>query len=88
MQVHVITAFPKIFDGFLDESILKRAINKGAIDIVLHNIRDYATDKHQQIDDYPYGGGPGMIFKPEPIFRCVEDVLQKYELNDTNILSI
>ncbi len=81
MQIHVITAFPKTFQGFLDESILKRAISKGAVEIILHNIRDYATDKHQQIDDYPYGGGPGMILKPEPIFRCVEEVRQKYKLD-------
>ncbi len=81
MQIHVITAFPKTFQGFLDESILKRAIRKGAVEIILHHIRDYATDKHQQIDDYPYGGGPGMILKPEPIFRCVEDVMRTYKLD-------
>ncbi|MBN1466968.1 tRNA (guanosine(37)-N1)-methyltransferase TrmD [candidate division KSB1 bacterium] len=85
MNIHVITAFPKIFAGFLDESILKRAIGKGVVNVTLHHIREYATDKHQQIDDYPYGGGPGMILKPEPIFRCVESVREKYKLQGTKI---
>lgn len=85
MQIHVITAFPKTFDGFMDESILKRAIQNEQVSITLHHIRDYATDKHQQIDDYPYGGGPGMILKAEPIFTCIEDVRQKYDLNDTKV---
>lgn len=85
MQIHVITAFPKIFDGFLDESILKRAIQHEQVSITLHHIRDYATDKHQQIDDYPYGGGPGMILKAEPIFDCIEDVRKKFDLDGTNV---
>ncbi|MBN1482028.1 tRNA (guanosine(37)-N1)-methyltransferase TrmD [candidate division KSB1 bacterium] len=82
MHIHVITAFPKMFDGFLSESILKRAIEKQSVKIHLHHIRDYATDKHQQIDDYPYGGGPGMILKPDPIFRCIESVFAQYDLPD------
>ena len=85
MQVHVITAFPKTFHGFLDESILKRAIQMSAVKIQLHHIRDYAADKHHQIDDYPYGGGPGMILKPEPIFRCIKDIKQKYELENVKV---
>lgn len=85
MQIHVITAFPKIFQGFLDESILKRAIQKDAVKITLHHIRNYATDKHQQIDDYPYGGGAGMILKPEPIFRCIEHVKEKYSLQNVRV---
>ncbi len=85
MQIRVITAFPKTFDGFLDESILKRAIQNEQVSITLHHIRDYATDKHQQIDDYPYGGGPGMILKAEPIFDCIEDVQQKYDMPETKV---
>jgi len=85
VQIHVITAFAKTFAGFLDESILKRAIQSSAVEIVLHNIRDYATDKHQQIDDYPYGGGPGMILKPEPIFRCIKDVFKTHKLGNTKV---
>jgi len=85
VQIHVITAFPKMFDGFLDESILKRAIQNDYVSITLHYIRDYATDKHQQIDDYPYGGGPGMILKAEPIYKCIEDVRQTYNLQNVKV---
>jgi tRNA (guanine37-N1)-methyltransferase len=82
VDVHVITAFPKTFEGFLDESILKRAIQKGELAVHLHAIRQYAEDKHQQIDDYPYGGGAGMILKPEPIYRCIKAVYAEYDLKD------
>jgi len=83
LEIHVITAFPKVFQGPLSESILKRAQSAGIVEIHLHDIRDYARDKHKQIDDYPYGGGAGMILKPEPLFRCIEDVYEKYDLGDT-----
>ena len=83
MEIHVITAFPKVFQGPLSESILKRAQSAGIVEIHLHDIRDYARDKHKQIDDYPYGCGAGMILKPEPLFRCIEDVYEKYDLGDT-----
>lgn len=85
MQIHVLTAFPKMFAGFLDESILKRAIAQDRVEIYVHHLRDYATDKHKQIDDYPYGGGPGMILKPEPIFRCIESVFTTHNLKDTKV---
>lgn len=74
MKIHVITAFPKMFDGPLDESIIKRAQEKKLVNISIYDLRNFTTDKHQQVDDYPYGGGPGMILKPEPIFRCIEHV--------------
>ncbi len=83
MDIHVITAFPKVFQGPLSESILKRAQNAGIFEIHLHDMRDYTKDKHKQIDDYPYGGGAGMILKPEPLFRCIEDVYEKYDLGNT-----
>ncbi len=63
--------------GFFNESILKRAQTKGLVDIVLWDIREYTTDKHKTVDDYAYGGGPGMIMKPEPIFRCLDDLQEK-----------
>lgn len=80
MDIHVITAFPGTFSGFLSESMIKRAIAKGELKVYLHELRRYAEDKHQQIDDYPYGGGAGMILKPEPLFRCIEDVYNRFEL--------
>jgi tRNA (guanine37-N1)-methyltransferase len=76
MRFDVFTLFPSIFESPLQESILKRAIDAGLIEVRLHNIRDYATDKHHVTDDYPYGGGGGMVMKPEPIFAAVEAVLE------------
>ncbi|MEK7756766.1 MAG: tRNA (guanosine(37)-N1)-methyltransferase TrmD [Planctomycetota bacterium] len=76
MRIEVFTLFPAMFDGYLQESILKRAQAANLIAVGLHNIRDYATDKHHTTDDTPYGGGGGMIMKPEPIFAAVESVLQ------------
>lgn len=80
LEIHVVTAFPNLFIGPLDESIVKRAISKGLAMVFLHDIRDYATDKHHQIDDYPYGGGAGMVLKPEPLFSCLEDITVQHDL--------
>lgn len=74
MKFDILTLFPGMFDGPFGESILKRAVESGLIDIRLHNIRDYAFDKHRTTDDYPYGGGAGMVMKPEPLAACIEDV--------------
>lgn len=75
MHFDVFTLFPELFGAYLDTSILGRARQAGLLDVRLHNIRDYATDKHQVTDDEPYGGGGGMVMKPEPIFAAVEGVL-------------
>ncbi len=75
MRCDVLTLFPAMFQGPLQESILKRAVEAGRLVVALHNIRDYATDKHHVTDDVPYGGGGGMVMKPEPIFTAVEAVL-------------
>jgi tRNA (guanine37-N1)-methyltransferase len=79
MHFDILTLFPDIFDGVFNESIVKRARDAGLVSIATHNIRDYATDKHHMTDDTPYGGGGGMIMKPEPIFRAVEAVLDLEE---------
>ncbi len=76
MRIDLFTLFPAIFDAYLQESILKRAQAAGLLTVLAHNIRDYATDKHHVTDDAPYGGGGGMVMKPEPIFAAVETVLQ------------
>ena len=73
----VFTLFPAMFDGPLSESIIKRARERELISVALHNVRDYATDRHHSCDDTPYGGGGGMIMKPEPIVRAVESVLAR-----------
>jgi tRNA (guanine37-N1)-methyltransferase len=75
MHFDVLTLFPEIFTSPLQASILKRAIEAGLLEVQLHNIRDYTTDKHHITDDYPYGGGGGMLMKPEPVFAAVESVL-------------
>jgi tRNA (guanine37-N1)-methyltransferase len=75
MHFDVLTLFPEMFRGPLDESILKRAQDNSRIYVVVHNIRDYAADKHHITDDAPYGGGGGMLMKPEPIFAAVEATL-------------
>ncbi len=75
MQFDIFTLFPEMFSAYLDESILKRAQESGILQVRLHNIRDYAADRHHTTDDVPYGGGGGMVMKPEPIFAAVESVL-------------
>jgi tRNA (guanine37-N1)-methyltransferase len=74
VRIDVITLFPEIVGGPLDASILGRARRAGQVDVQLHQLRDYATDKHHTVDEKPYGGGPGMLLKCEPIFAAVEDV--------------
>ncbi|MBN2500488.1 MAG: tRNA (guanosine(37)-N1)-methyltransferase TrmD, partial [Anaerolineales bacterium] len=75
MHIDVFTLFPEIFPAYLDASMLKRAREAEILRVDLHNIRDWATDKHKMTDDVPYGGGGGMVMKPEPIFNAVEDVV-------------
>jgi tRNA (guanine37-N1)-methyltransferase len=74
MRIDVLTLFPEMFSGPLQASILGRAIEGGLVEVILHNIRDYAEDKHHVVDDYSFGGGPGMVMKPEPLFAAVEAV--------------
>jgi tRNA (guanine37-N1)-methyltransferase len=76
MHFDIFTLFPGMFQGPFTESIIKRAQERGLLDIALHNIRDATTDKHHIVDDYPYGGGSGMVMKPEPIFKAIEAVYQ------------
>src|SRR5262249_39294098 len=74
MRFDVLTLFPEIFQGYLTQSILKLALEKGLVEIHLWNIRDWATGKHKQVDDRPFGGGPGMVIMPGPVFDAVEAV--------------
>jgi len=73
-RIDVLTLFPEAFTGYLNHSIIGRACDRGIVDIKLHDIRAYSHDKHHTVDDYPYGGGAGMVMKPEPIFEAVEAV--------------
>jgi tRNA (guanine37-N1)-methyltransferase len=77
MKIDVLTLFPAMFAGPLDESIIKRAREAGQLDLAIHNLRDYAHDRHKTVDDRPFGGGPGMLLKPEPIFEAVESLARE-----------
>ncbi len=79
MRIDVVTALPGIVEGPLSHSIILRAQKAGLVEINVHDIRAYATGKHRQIDDYPYGGGAGMVMKPEPIFACLEEIIEGAE---------
>src|SRR5256885_4379246 len=77
MRFDVLTLFPEIFQGYLTQSLLKLAIDKGLVEIHLWNLRDWARGKHKSVDDRPFGGGPGMVIMPEPVYDCVEAVQAK-----------
>lgn len=76
MKFSILTLFPDMFRGPFDESIIRRGQDKGLIEISLHQIRDHAQDRHRTVDDAPYGGGPGMLMKPEPLAACIESARQ------------
>lgn len=79
MRIDILTLFPEMFRGPFDASILKRAQERGLVSVHIHNIRDYTRDKHHVTDDYPYGGGAGMVMKPEPFFEAMEAVMAQSE---------
>jgi tRNA (guanine37-N1)-methyltransferase len=74
MKFHILTLFPEMFAGFLSSSIIGRAVENGLLEVELHNIRDYAVDRHKTVDDAPYGGGAGMVMKVEPLARAIDSV--------------
>ena len=76
MRIDVLTVLPGMFECFLREGVIGRAVKSGKVEVNVVNLRDYATDKHRTVDDVPYGGGPGMVLKPEPIFRAYESLTQ------------
>ena len=77
MRFDVLTLFPDLFQGYFTQSILKLALDRGLVEICLWNIRDWAKGKHKSVDDRPFGGGPGMVIMPDPVFDCVEEVQTK-----------
>jgi tRNA (guanine37-N1)-methyltransferase len=79
MRFDILTLFPGLFDGYLQQSLLKKAIDGGLVQVRLWNFRDWATDRHKSVDDTPYGGGPGMLIRCEPVFDCVEAVQREGE---------
>jgi len=87
MRIDVITIFPEMFEGVFGHSIIKRAQEKGLVEIAMHQLRDYASDRHKSVDERPYGGGPGMVMKPEPIFKAVEALQKKFGKGDVCLLT-
>ena len=87
MYIDILTLFPEMFTGVFEYSIIKRAGEKGIADIQFHNIRDYSSNKHRQVDDYPYGGGAGMVMMAEPISKCIEKLKSEREYDEIIFLT-
>ncbi len=87
MQIDILTLFPDMFEGPFSQSILKRAKEKGVVTINLHNIRDYSTTKHKTVDDYPFGGGAGMVMMIEPVARCIDCLKEKTNYDEVIYMS-
>jgi tRNA (guanine37-N1)-methyltransferase len=87
MQIDILTLFPQIFEGPFTESIIKRAIERDLVQINLHNIRDYSLSKHKNVDDYPFGGGAGMVMSVEPIHRCLSALSENNEFDEVIYMS-
>jgi tRNA (guanine37-N1)-methyltransferase len=82
MRIDIITIFPEMFEGPFNHSILKRAKSKGLVEIFLHNLRDYSDNKHRKVDDYPFGGGAGMVMMIQPIARCIDQLKSEREYDE------
>ncbi|MEQ8524305.1 tRNA (guanosine(37)-N1)-methyltransferase TrmD [Gracilimonas sp.] len=82
MRIDIISAVPALLEGPLNHSIVKRAIDKDLVKIHVHDLRDYTEDKHKKIDDYPYGGEPGMVLTPQPIFSCIEKLQSERDYDE------
>jgi len=87
MQIDILTLFPEMFDGPFSQSIIKRAKEKNRVKVNLHNIRDYSASKHRNVDDYPFGGGAGMVMMIEPVARCIEWLKEKTSYDEIIYLS-
>ena len=86
MRIDILCLFPETFVSPLNQSMIKRAREEGLMDVAIHNIRDYTHDKHHTVDDSPYGGGPGMVLKPEPVFEAVETIKQQLGVDEIPII--
>ena len=84
MDFHVLTIFPEMFESPFSSGLISKASVKGLIKINCHDIRKYSTDRHKSVDDYPFGGGPGMVLKPEPIFSAVENLQSSNEIGNNS----
>jgi len=87
VRFDLVTIFPRLCEGPLGEGIVRRAIDRGLVDVRVHDLRDYTTDRHRSVDDVSYGGGPGMVFKPEPLFRAVDAIRGDGEVDAVILMS-
>ena len=87
MRFDLVTIFPRLCEGPLGEGIVRRAIDRGLVDVRVHDLRDYTTDRHRSVDDVSYGGGPGMVFRPEPLFRAVDAIRGDGEVDAVILMS-
>lgn len=86
MRIDIFCLFPEMLNSPFDQSIIKRAKERGMVEIITHNIRDYTHDKHHTVDDYSYGAGPGMVLKPEPIFEAVQTVKKQLDIEEVPVV--
>ncbi|PBH38255.1 tRNA (guanosine(37)-N1)-methyltransferase TrmD [Clostridioides difficile] len=86
MRFHIMTLFPEIFNSYMDESIMKRAVEKGIIEVHIYNIRDFANNKHKKVDDYPFGGGAGMVMTPQPIYDTYKHIITTHNINNPSVI--
>ncbi len=87
MRIDILTIFPEMFKEVFGQSIIKRAQEKGLVEIALHQLRDYTSDRHKTVDEPPYGGGPGMVMKPEPILKAMEELQKKFGKGEVCLLT-
>ncbi|EGT4601222.1 tRNA (guanosine(37)-N1)-methyltransferase TrmD [Clostridioides difficile] len=86
MRFHIMTLFPEIFNSYMDESIMKRAVEKGIIEVHIYNIRDFSDNKHKKVDDYPFGGGAGMVMTPQPIYDTYKHIITTHNINNPSVI--
>ncbi|MDY6892980.1 MAG: tRNA (guanosine(37)-N1)-methyltransferase TrmD [Chloroflexota bacterium] len=86
MHIDILTLFPNMFSGPFTESIVKRAVDRNLVNIVIHNLRDWGIGKHKVVDDYPFGGGPGMLLKPEPLVEAIEAIEAKNDRSPASVI--
>lgn len=86
MRFHIMTLFPEIFNSYMNESIMKRAVEKEIIEVNIYNIRDFSNNKHKKVDDYPFGGGAGMVMTPQPIYDTYKHIIDVHNIKEPRVI--
>ncbi len=87
MEIDIITVHPPLLESFFNHSIVSRSIKKGLLQLNIHNLRDYSSDSHRNVDDYPYGGGPGMVLSVEPLAKCIDHLQSQKKYNEVILMT-